>query len=101
MLGGAADGGVTFRVLPEGQSALASRGAGELFIGGRGLSRGYLNRPDLDSERFVRWNGERYYATGDLAEIDESGMTTIIAGRFDGQDQGVQCLSWRHRGSAP
>ena len=74
--------GVTVRVLPEGQSTLISSGAGELLIGGRGLARGYLKRPDLDSERFVHWNGERYYATGDLAEIDASGMTTII-GRDD------------------
>ena len=74
--------GVTVRVLPEGRSALTSNGAGELFIGGRGLAQGYLKRPDLDSERFVRWNGEKYYATGDLAEIDESGMTTIV-GRDD------------------
>ena len=74
--------GVTVRVLPEGQSAVNSSGAGELLIGGRGLARGYLKRPDLDSERFVRRNGERYYATGDLAEIDVLGMTTII-GRDD------------------
>ena len=74
--------GVTVRVLPEGQSALTSSGAGELFIGGRGLARGYLKRPDLDSERFASWNGERYYATGDLAEVDVLGMTTII-GRDD------------------
>ena len=74
--------GVTLRVLPEGQSDLASSGVGELFIGGRGLARGYLKRPDLDAERFVRWNGERYYATGDLAEVDARGMTTII-GRND------------------
>ena len=74
--------GVTVRVLPEGQFALASSGAGELFISGQGLARGYLKRPDLNSERFVRRNGERYYSTGDLAEIDESGMTTII-GRDD------------------
>ena len=74
--------GVTVRVLPEGRSAFTSSGAGELFIGGRGLAQGYLKRPDLDSEKFVRWNGEKYYATGDLAEIDESGMTTII-GRDD------------------
>ena len=74
--------GVTVRVLPEGQSAVTSSGAGELFIGGRGLAQGYLKRPDLDSERFVRWNGERYYATGDLAEVDELGMTTIV-GRDD------------------
>ena len=74
--------GVTLRVLPEGQSDLASSGVGELLIGGRGLARGYLKRPDLDTEKFVRWNGERYYATGDLAEVDGRGMTTII-GRND------------------
>ena len=74
--------GVTLRVLPEGQSDLASSGAGELLIGGRGLARSYLKRPDLDAEKFVRWNGERYYATGDLAEVDGRGMTTII-GRND------------------
>ena len=74
--------GVTLRVLPEGQSDLASSGVGELLIGGRGLARGYLKRPDLDSERFVRWNGERYYSTGGLAEVDARGMTTII-GRND------------------
>ena len=74
--------GVALRVLPEGQSELASSGVGELFIGGRGLARGYLKRPDLDAERFVIWNGERYYATGDVAEVDARGMTTII-GRND------------------
>ena len=74
--------GVTLRVLPEGQSDLASSGVGEIFIGGRGLARGYLKRPDLDAERFVRWNGERYYAAGDLAEVDAQGVTTII-GRND------------------
>ena len=74
--------GVTVRVLPEGESTLASHGAGELFIGGRGLARGYLKRPDLDAQSFVRRDGERYYATGDLARVDSRGMTTII-GRND------------------
>ena len=74
--------GVTIRVLPEGESSLASHGAGELFIGGRALARGYLKRPDLDSKGFVCWDGERYYATGDLAEVDSRGMTAII-GRND------------------
>ena len=74
--------GVSIRVLPEGESVLTSNGVGELFIGGCGLARGYLKRPDLDSQRFVYRNGERYYATGDLAEIDAQGMTTII-GRDD------------------
>ena len=74
--------GVAIRVLPEGESTLASQGAGELFIGGRGVARGYLKRPDLDAGKFVRLNGERYYATGDLAEVDSRGMTTIV-GRND------------------
>ena len=74
--------GVKVRVCPQGQSALAPTGVGELFIGGRGLARGYLKRPDLDSERFVSWKGERYYATGDLAEVGTGGLTKII-GRTD------------------
>ena len=74
--------GVTVRVLPEGQSALVPSGVGELYIGGRGLARGYLKRPDLDAEKFVTLDGERYYATGDLAEVDAGGMTTIV-GRTD------------------
>ena len=74
--------GVTLRVLPEGQSDPASSGTGELLIGGPGLARGYLKRPDLVAEKFVKWNGDRYYATGDLAEVDARGMTTII-GRND------------------
>ena len=74
--------GVTVRVLPEGESTLASHGTGELFIGGRGLARGYLKRPDLDAQSFVRRDGERYYATGDLARVDSRGMTSII-GRND------------------
>ena len=74
--------GVALRVMPEGGSVLTSEGSGELFVGGRGLARGYLGRPDLDAERFLRQDGERYYATGDLAEIDARGMTTIV-GRDD------------------
>ena len=74
--------GVEVRVLPEGESVLVSKGTGELLVGGRGLARGYLGRPDLDAERFLWRDGERYYATGDLAEVDAQGMTTII-GRDD------------------
>ena len=74
--------GVEVRVRPQDQSYLEESGVGELLIGGRGLARGYLRRPDLDARSFVSYNGERYYATGDLAEVGTGGMTTII-GRTD------------------
>lgn len=74
--------GVKVMVRPQGKSHLISTGVGELLIGGKGLARGYLGRPDLDSRSFVFWNGEWYYATGDLAEVEADGMTTIV-GRTD------------------
>ena len=79
---GSAMDGVKVMVRPQGESALLSGGVGELMIGGRGLARGYLGRPDLDARSFISWNGERYYATGDLAEVGPDGMVTII-GRTD------------------
>ncbi len=74
--------GVELRVRPEDGSAVETSGVGELLIGGQGVARGYLKRPDLDAERFVTLDGERYYATGDLAEVAPDGMTTIV-GRTD------------------
>ena len=74
--------GVAVGVLDERESGLLTKGSGELLIGGRGLARGYLERPDLDEEKFVHLGGEKYYATGDLAEIDDQGMVTVI-GRTD------------------
>ena len=74
--------GVELRVRPEDGSAVQRTGAGELLIGGQGVARGYLKRPDLDADRFVTLDGERYYATGDLAEVTPDGMTTIV-GRND------------------
>ena len=46
-------------LLPEGA-------AGELLVAGTGVGRGYLNRPELTREKFVRFNGQKAYRTGDL-----------------------------------
>jgi amino acid adenylation domain-containing protein len=63
--------------------------AGDVYIGGRGLARSYLNRPDATAEKFVPNPfggvlGERLYRTGDVARFLPSGNLEIL-GRSDSQ----------------
>jgi amino acid adenylation domain-containing protein len=69
------------RLLPVGVS-------GELYVGGAGLGRGYLNRPELTAERFLpdpySSDGGRLYKTGDLARYLPDG-DLVYLGRADDQ----------------
>lgn len=62
---------------------------GEMYIGGVGLARGYLHRPELTAERFI-WHSfrgepaERLYKTGDLARYRGNGDIEF-RGRSDDQ----------------
>jgi amino acid adenylation domain-containing protein len=60
--------------------------SGELYIGGVGLARGYLNRADLTAERFIRnpFGTGRLYRTGDLARWRKDGLIEYV-GRTDNQ----------------
>jgi mycobactin phenyloxazoline synthetase len=56
--------------------------AGELWVSGRGIARGYRGRPDLTAERFVVHDGRVWYRTGDLARYWPDGTLEFV-GRTD------------------
>jgi amino acid adenylation domain-containing protein len=63
--------------------------AGELYIGGEGVARGYANRPDLSAEKFIpnpfsTRPGARLYRVGDLVRYLADGNVEFL-GRLDNQ----------------
>ncbi len=72
----------TLKILPDSE-------VGELYIGGAGLARGYLNSPELTQEKFIAnpfsdEPGARLYKTGDLAAFMPDGRLKFL-GRIDQQ----------------
>jgi len=60
---------------------------GELFIGGAGLAREYINNPELTKEKFINYHNNpsrRIYRTGDIGRLTENGDIQYI-GRTDEQ----------------
>ena len=59
---------------------------GEIWVGGDGVGKGYLNREDLTQEKFIKnpYGTGTIYKTGDVAELLQDGNIKFI-GRIDGQ----------------
>ena len=76
-------------IINENGSEVLSEGEGELFIGGSCVAAGYLKRPSLTAERFVKkkFNGENemiFYRTGDIVRrLSDSNIEFV--GRIDDQ----------------
>ncbi|SDZ66221.1 non-ribosomal peptide synthetase [Pseudomonas sp. NFIX28] len=75
-------------ILSADLQALPAGSAGELYLAGAGVTRGYLARPALTAEKYVpnpfATDGGRLYRTGDLTRYREDGVIEYI-GRIDHQ----------------
>ena len=80
--------GIYIQVFDSQAQVVAAGEAGELYLGGAGLARGYRNRPDLTAQKFINnpfpGTGDRLYRTGDLVRLRPDGQLDFI-GRTDEQ----------------
>lgn len=86
---GTAVGAVTVHNLDNDLAQVPPGELGELYVGGHGIARGYLNAPDLTAERFLpdpfsAAMGARMYKTGDVVRLNANGVSDFI-GRSDNQ----------------
>ena len=87
---------VEVRVVDRNLELVPAGVPGELLVGGAGLARGYVGRPDLTAEKFIEEPrlgapaGSRFYRTGDLVRFLGTGEIEYI-GRIDRQLQIYGC----------
>ncbi|MGV9268855.1 amino acid adenylation domain-containing protein [Kitasatospora sp. NPDC003701] len=79
---------LAMHILDEFLDEVPAGGAGELFVAGTGVARGYGGQPALTADRFLPdpfgAPGSRMYRTGDLARLDADGNVEFL-GRLDDQ----------------
>jgi len=81
-IGGAAPGALLS--VRDGNGDLMPRGAaGELYVGGTGVARGYLGRPEDTAEKFLDGPGGRMYRTGDFVRWNERDGLDFVGRRDD------------------
>ncbi|WP_199743879.1 non-ribosomal peptide synthetase [Verrucosispora sp. FIM060022] len=77
-------GGARIRVVDTHGDPCPPGTAGELLIGGVGVTAGYLDEPALTVAAFTRLDGERYYRSGDRVRVTADGTLEFL-GRLDDQ----------------
>ena len=75
---------VSIRLYDAHQNLVPIGVLGEIYVGGAGVTKGYLGREDLTQEKFVAIDGQRFYRTGDLGRFGADGNLEF-AGRADFQ----------------
>jgi amino acid adenylation domain-containing protein/FkbM family methyltransferase len=80
--------GTEVYVLDDWRQPCPTGTAGELYIGGAGVARGYVKQPELTAARFVSWSegaaAQRLYRTGDRVRLRRDGSLEFL-GRLDQQ----------------
>ncbi|MED7788312.1 AMP-binding protein [Francisella sp. 19X1-34] len=74
-------------VLDDNKQMVKNDDKGEVYIHAIGLANEYINRPDLNKERFIQAKdspiGKRLYKTGDYGKLSKDGQLITIYGRCD------------------
>ena len=66
------------------QNLLPAGVPGELLIIGNGVGRGYVGKPEMTADKFIRFEGRNAYRSGDLAKWNHHGKIEFM-GRLDNQ----------------
>ncbi len=75
---------IDYQILDENLNPTPIGTPGELYIGGIGIAKGYVDEPDLTAKKFISLSGKRLYRTGDLVVRCDDGEYQFL-GRVDRQ----------------